>query len=179
MGTLPAFYKHLFLMNIPCENNKDIIKKMLYRFKSLKTNRVYLVEIECYRMNVYIIKFYPKNNSNSNNKFRILTGDYEVRRIVFTCFNILKEIYQQDERSSFGFIGENNEGESKKSTKRYRIYKRIVNSMFDQDTFSHIYHDEKSAYLLIRNTELEKNPTLIKEIEDNFMSIYNFESTYN
>ncbi|KAA6342119.1 hypothetical protein EZS27_010114 [termite gut metagenome] len=71
-------------MNIPCENNKDLIKKMLYRFKSLKTNKIYLVEIEHYEMNIYIIKFYPKNYRKSDDKFRILTGDYEVRRIVFT-----------------------------------------------------------------------------------------------
>ncbi|KAA6342120.1 hypothetical protein EZS27_010115 [termite gut metagenome] len=47
--------------------------------------------------------------------------------------------------------------------------------MFEQNTFSHIYYDEKSAYLLIRNTELKKNKTLIKKIEDNFMAIYNFD----
>ena len=166
-------YNFTFLQNI--HNDTESLSKFvrLYRFKSTKTNRTYLVRVERYPHDVYIVKFYPTNLSNSKDRYSILTNDKEPRRIVNTCINILMDIFSDNPASSFGFIGSNSINEGKENTKRYRVYKTIINTKFGNETFEHYYNVKNSAYMLLRKTELAKNSDLIDKIENYFYLAYN------
>jgi len=169
---MPDFYPHNFIQNCRDENNEYIEFVKLYSFKSTKSNLRYLVRVEKYRHKVYVIKFYLKNNRHSREKYNLLTNTFEPRRIIYTCINILKEIFFDDPESSFAFIATNSPDEEVSNTKRYRVYKTIVNTQFGIDTFDHFYYQDKSAYLLLRKSELKKNPGLLDKIEREFSIIY-------
>ena len=80
--------------------------------------------------------------------------------------------YEIDVHSSFAFIGANSAGEDMKCTKRFRFYRRMVNTYFGRKIFEHRVDEKNSAYLMLRKTEIQKNSSLIKEIEDFFKGIY-------
>lgn len=173
---LPGHYPYVFIKNFNDSINGNSIPIKLFRFKS-KKNRTYLVRVECYKYHVYAIKFYCKAHQHSKKKYSLLTGDNEPRRIVFTCMNILNEIFQSDNKSSFSFMGSPSIGENDSKTKRYKFYKVMVNTHFGVQTFSHHYYENKSAYLLIRNTVLSDTPSIVEDIKDEFVRIYQDEFT--
>lgn len=164
-------YPYRFVMNEPSHDDY-IICTSIYTFRSTKSNLVYLVRVEHYKMDIYIIKFYLKSNQNSPHKYNLLTNTFEPRRIINTCIRILLDIYQQDSQASFGFIGANRIGENEDNTKRYRVYKKIVTTYFTDIYFYHHYNVDKSAYILINKKKLKENPALIQEIEQFFIDIY-------
>lgn len=155
-------------------DSKGLIETSLYRFKSTKSNLVYIVRVEKYRYNIYAVKFYQKNHRLSKDKYRILTNTYEPRRIINTCINIMLSIYKKDPKASFGFIGANNLDEDVNCTKRYRVYARIVATYFSDTYFYHKENVDKSAYMLINNIALNENPNLTKQIEVFFMEQYEY-----
>lgn len=136
---------------------------------------MYIVLVEQYKYDVFAVKFYPKNWRNSKNKYRLLTKTYEPRRIINTCINIMLSIYDKNKNASFGFVGANRISESIKETKRYKVYSTIIATYFSDQLFYHKENKDKSAYLLINNNSLSKNPSLIRDIEEFFINQYNFD----
>lgn len=136
---------------------------------------MYIVLVEQYKYDVFAVKFYPKKWRNSKNKYRLLTRTYEPRRIINTCINIMLSIYDKNKNASFGFVGANRIDESIKETKRYKVYSTIIATYFSDQLFYHKENKDKSAYLLINNNSLSKNPSLIKDIEEFFINQYNFD----
>ena len=128
----------------------------------MKSGKVYLVDVEIYEKHIYGIKFYLKSQAHLKNRYKFLTNDFEPRRIVLSCIYIMKHYYEIDVHSSFAFIGANSAGEDMKCTKRFRFYR----------IFEHRVDEKNSAYLMLRKTEIQKNSSLIKEIEDFFKGIY-------
>ena len=93
-------YPYRFVMNE--HSHEDYLAgTSIYTFRSTKSNLVYLVRVEHYRMDVYIIKFYLKNNRNSPHKYSLLTNTFEPRRILNTTgaetfhhhYNVEKSAY--------------------------------------------------------------------------------------
>lgn len=164
-------YPYRFVMN-ELSHDEYIIRTSIYTFRSTKSNLVYLVRVEDYKMDIYIIKFYLKSNQNSPLKYNLLTNTFEPRRIIDTCISILMEIFRKDPRASFGFIGANRIGENEANTKRYNVYKKIVTTYMGAETFYHHYNIDKSAYILINKDKLKEIPTLIQDIEQFFIDIY-------
>lgn len=157
------------------EGNEDgLLSISLYRFKSTKSNLVYIVRVEQYECSIYAIKFYQKNHRLSHNKYRIMTNTFEPRKIINTCINIMLSIYEKNSKASFGFIGANGFNEDTKCTKRYRVYSRIVATYFSDRVFYHKENIEKSAYMLINNIALKENPDLIQQIENFFINQYDY-----
>ncbi len=165
-------YDYHFVQNFKPEQSDDWELKKLFAFKSSKNHRKYLVWVEKYSSNVYIIKFHLKSHTNSKTKYNIMTNLFEARPIVNTCMFILYDIAQDDENSSFGFIGARMENEGRANTKRYRFYSRITSTYFSEQKFTHYYNEENSTYLLLRNTVLEANPNLVNDIQNSFSEIY-------
>lgn len=83
-------YPYRFVMN-ELSHDEYIIRTSIYTFRSTKSNLVYLVRVEHYKMDIYIIKFYLKSNQNSPLKYNLLTNTFEPRRIINTCISILME----------------------------------------------------------------------------------------
>lgn len=155
-------------------DSKGLLHILLYRFKSTKSNLVYIVRVEEYEYNIYAVKFYQKSHSLSKNKYRIMTNTNEPRRIINTCVNIMLTVYQKNKKASFGFVGANGFDEDISYTKRYRVYSRIIATYFSDEHFYHKENIEKSAYMLINNISLKENPDLVEQIESFFIEQYEY-----
>ncbi|WP_241159947.1 hypothetical protein [Parabacteroides sp. ZJ-118] len=103
-----------------------------------------------------------------------MTGLNEVRPVINTCIAIMQEIANQNPRASFGFISANMRGESEYLTKRFRVYCRIMATRFTEDVFEHYQIVQKSAYIMVRKSELEKQPQLLQLFTDKFIRLYNY-----
>ena len=164
-------YPYRFVMNEP-SRDEYILETAIYTFRSTKSSLTYLVRVEHYKKDIYIIKFFLKSNRHSPYKYNLMTNTFEPRRIINTCINILLDVYKKNSEASFGFIGANRIGETEENTKRYRVYKKIVTTYFTDIYFYHNYNADKSAYILINKLKLKESPTLIQEIEQFFIDIY-------
>lgn len=137
----------------------------IYTFET-KKHITYLVHVEEYMHQVFFIKFFQKNHSLSDDKYRFLTKDGEMGAKVRTCLNIMLEIYRCNPDASFGFIGINSlVDESIQETKRYTIYKDAVANLFSPVSFEHFIYKAKSAYVLINKNKIKTSPTLVIDIE--------------
>ncbi len=151
----------------------DFIEASIFRFKT-KYQRTYIVRLEEYRHNIRILKFYDKNHSDSENRYK-MTFDpkkepNDAIKVLGTCLNILVDTAKENPNASFGFIGENSLDESKEDTKRHRVYKRIVENFFDPAKWLHSVNKNTSTYLLInRNTDETKK---LQDIKKMFVRIY-------
>ena len=103
-----------------------------------------------------------------------MTGLNEARPVIHTCIAIMQEIADINPHASFGFIGANMSAESEFQTKRFRIYSRMMATYFKNDTFAHYMIVPKSAYLMIRKSELEKEPRLPEIFSDKFRELYDY-----
>lgn len=144
----------------------------LWHFVSGKTNRKYIAIVEQYNNNVYAIKFYPREYKGSKNRYSILTNDFEPRTIVNTIIQIMLVYARKNDNSSFLFIGSGTPDEGNVNTKRFRFYKRMVAEYFDSSVFTHKEIAERSLYIMMRNTEIEKgnisNDRVVEFIDSNF-----------
>lgn len=163
-----------YFIQIDKGDSSSLLHILLYRFKSTKSNLVYIVRVEEYKYNIYAVKFYQKSHSLSKDKYRIMTNTNEPRRIINTCINIMLTIYQKNKKASFGFIGANGFDEDISYTKRYRVYSKIIATYFSDKHFYHKENIEKSAYMLINNISLNENHDLVEQIESFFIEQYEY-----
>lgn len=170
----------------------DLRSRRIFRFKSHK-NHTYLVEVEGYQNNTFVLKFYLKSHSNSPNKYNTLTNIKEPRGIIYTCIAIIIEIYMKNKLASFGFIGAptllckeqtitaarrrrcnhyvcTNEGlkEPKSITSRYKFYQSIVSTLISEANFIHLVFDTNSAYILLNREHAAADPEIGKRIVSMF-----------
>lgn len=155
-------YKYRYVQNLPLNNEPEEIQaRMLYSFKSSQTKQTYWVMVDKCVHNIYVIKFHLKAHRHSPHKYNILTNLHEARTVLFTCMNIVwNEVQVKDDRASLGFVGANMLGESTSNTKRYRFYRKFVQTHVNINTYEHYTNEEKSAYILIPHKALEDNPNL-------------------
>ena len=146
--------------------------KLLYTFKSSKSHQWYWVWVEVYERDFYAVKFHLKAHRYSENKYNLMTGLNEARPVINTCIAIMREIGMKNSRASFGFIGANMDSESTYMTKRFRVYSVMMATYFDEEIFEHFVMMDKSAYLLIRKTELEVYPRFPEELTLKFNQMY-------
>ncbi len=141
---------------------------------SSKSNQKYIVNVEEYKLHTYVIKFHLKSHSDSDNKYKLLTNQYDAVKILSTCVNIMLYFYKKDNLASFGFIGANLLDEDEANTKRFQVYKRIMENLFSPLYFHHYNIPEKSIYLLLNKANLELNTNLLDDIEQMFKNYYTF-----
>lgn len=153
----------------------DFLKyKLLYAFKSTKSHQWYWVWVEVYEHDLYAVKFHLKAHRDSKDKYSLMTGLNEARPVIHTCIAIMREIADVNPHASFGFIGANMENEPTFLTKRFRIYSRMMATYFGEDVFVHYMIVAKSTYLMIRKSELEKEPSLPEIFTDKFRQLYDY-----
>jgi hypothetical protein len=142
----------------------------IYTF-NCKLNFQYIVNVEKYDCNVYIVKFYLKNHRHSKDKYRLLTGNRDAPRIIRTCINIMIDIYKINPYASFGFIGANSLNEAEANSKRFRVYRRAMENLFTPLKFSHHVYIEQSAYIML-NRNNKGEPELLEKIEKMFNDFF-------
>lgn len=174
MESIYRHYEYHFVQRFYPESKGFLKYKLLYTFKSSHSHQWYWVWVEVYQNHVYAIKFHLKIHRDSPDKYKIMTGLHEVRPVMNTCIAIMLDMVRRDVCSSFGFIGANMRGENVSNTKRYRFYSNMMATHFGESEFIHFQNEEKSAYLLIRKSELEKNSLLLDTIQDAFAKMYFF-----
>ena len=136
-------------------------------------NHQYIVNVEEYPYEVFILKFHLKNHTSSPNKYKLLTQINDPFRVLSTCLNILHWFFtEKAPYGNFGFIGENLIGEGKSDTKRFRIYRQIMADKFSIVEFQHFISKKHSMYMMVSRNRLEKNGNILKEIENMFKHIY-------
>ena len=93
MKILPPYYGSVFIMRKAptCKGMRHID---LWRFKSMKSGKTYLVDVEAYEKHIYGIKFYLKSQAHLQEKYSFQTNDFEPRRIVLSCIYIMKHYYE-------------------------------------------------------------------------------------
>lgn len=146
--------------------------RLLYSFKSTKTNQTYWAWVEAYKHHFYAVKFHLKNHRDSDYKYNVMTGLNEARQCINTVMAIMYEIADKDPYGSFGFIGANMIDESEVYTKRFRVYQRFMQSYFGRETYEHFFNIEKSAYMLLSRKQLEREPDLAQKLLDGFVKLY-------
>lgn len=166
-------YEYKFVQNFK-ESSGHLKNKRLYTFTSTKSNLCYWVWVELYDFDIYAIKFHLKAHRLSKHKYSFKTSTFEPRVIVQTCINIMLDIYHENDRASFGFIGSSSEGETIEMTKRFRFYRSVMATYFSNKYFEHVELPEKSAYLMVNRVGMDNNPNFITEIQKAFVKQYEY-----
>lgn len=152
------------------------IKTCKYRFDT--PLHAYILEVECYINNFYVIQFYKRKLKNHPKKYQIQTNEHKAMQIVGTCIRVIKMFSDIDPKSSFGFIGSNTYDpisgveEPKVNTKRWKIYKHAVENEYGPDTFKHAYDRFNSSYILLRRRPDILPEKLLDRIIESMQAFY-------
>lgn len=152
-------------------NNPDHYFKAIhiYKFNVDKENR-YLVTVEEYQHNVYVLKYCLERHQDNNDKFNILTniGYTKAKKVILTCFQIGFSIYDRNPLASFGFIASPTIKELGKTgfntTKRLLIYKYFIPCLPLKENFTHLCYEEQSSYLMLNKDYEQQEPDALQNI---------------
>jgi len=174
----------------PYRKANSIIKKdggilkaiHIYTFKNRK-NTVYIVNIEEYINDIFIIKYHTKAHRLSKKRYNLLTNEKDARRVIFSCIQIGKDILGQNKIASFGFIGSplDNEFERKSKyykTKRFNVYQKFAVFFFSPDNFEHRPNENFSSYLLLNKKKIANNNNYHNEVIEMFAGYYNLQELF-
>ena len=130
-----------------------------------------MVHVEEYPHYVHVLKFYLKNHRLSHKKYNLLTNLHDPLSVIGTCVEIMLYFYAKNPFASFAFIGANSLAEHTiKNTKRFRIYRRLMENSFSPFTFNHRTYEDKSAYVLLNKDNTEQN--ILEKVEKVFADCY-------
>lgn len=104
----------------------------LWTFKSLKTNKRYIVEVEGFENEFYGLKFYWKGVEKSKERYSLLTNDYEPRIKVRSCIEVMLEYYRRNRLVLFGFVAapdldkdiKGKRIDTRNGSRRFKFYQR-------------------------------------------------------
>lgn len=152
----------------------------LWTFKSSKTHKRYIVEVEGFENEFYGIKFYWKGVEKSKNRYSLLTNDYEPRIIVRSCIEIMLDYYKKNDLVSFGFVAapdlekdiEGKQINPREGSRRFKFYRRIMLNLFGPKTFTQLSDTENRIYLMLNNKQLSRGLITIKRLEQRLNRLY-------
>lgn len=156
-------------------NGNQIDYIIIYTFDTPKCR--YIVEVEHYAHNFYIIKYYPKKYRHYKYRFNLLTSEYVGYSIIATCLRVIEDILKGGPTANFGFVGsptvipEMNWKEGQSNTKRFRVYKYAFESYFGNEGFTHYMNIYSSGYLIINNIHGDTD-RLMAIASEMFVEIY-------
>ncbi len=81
----------------------------------------------------------------------------------------MTDYFDQNPFASFAIIGANSIGENKENTKRFRVYRRVMQNKFSPVQFNHFVLVKNSCYLMINTDNSE--PLLLDNIETMFKRV--------
>lgn len=96
---------------------------------------------------------------------------------VRTCIEIMVSLFFKNKNLSFGFIGANLVTENTNNTKRFRIYRQVMENFFSPLYFSHYSLQQESAYLILNNNTLKEHPHFFEEIKNTYIEFYQVNKT--
>ncbi len=150
-------------------NKKHHLRTHIYTFKTVKTP--YIIHVEEYPENIFILKFFRKQDRNRVDRFNIITNEGKCTRIVGICIRVLIDILGKNKNASFGFLGANSKNEEKDNSQRFRIYKFAMENLIGDDMFIHSMDLPNSTYLMV-NRKNEKPESFVERAKLMFEEIY-------
>jgi hypothetical protein len=156
-------------------NSKHLQSVQFYSFRTKKHH--YIVEVEIYEYHIYVVKYYLKKHKNHKYKYNMLTGEHKAAGVITTCIYIILDLLKADPMASFGFIGSptynvaTKKMEPADDTKRFRIYKAVMENLIGDQTFVHTFNPRHSAYLMLnkRHKDIGKMQNLANQM---FLDIF-------
>lgn len=166
------YYNASFVMRSKDSSTLRIID--IWTFKSSKSNKRYIVEVEHFSKRFLGLKFYWKGVADSKNRYSLLTNDYEPRTIVMSCIQIMLAYYNKDDFSSFGFVAapDLDSGRVNVPNKRFRFYRNLMLNVFGKQTFIHAYDAETSVYVLINRKSYDNGDISMPQLEVEISRLY-------
>lgn len=150
------------------------LKTSLYKCKGEKSKQQYIIRVEQYKCDVYAIKFHLKNHTTSDEKYKITTGLEEVQQLLGTCIAILLQIHQESPFASFIVVGMNGrEEQTLENTKRYRVYKKVLENKFSPIEFDHFDLTQYSCYFMLNKSHPDGENAL-KYVEEKILDVLGF-----
>lgn len=179
-----SFYNAHYIMRRKDPASLRIID--LWSFRSNKTKKRYIVEIEGFESQFYGIKFYWKGVEKSPNRYSLLTNDFEPRIIVRSCVEIMLHYYRNNPLASFGFVAAPDldadvraiHSQIEHGNRRYTLYKRLMLNWFGTQTFLQVSDTGNTIYLLVNQAQLASGSITIDHIERQINQIYTGDYTF-
>lgn len=139
----------------------------LWTFKSTKSHKRYIVQVEHFPSNFYGVKFYWKAMTNSEKRYSLMTNDYEPRTIVLSCIEIMRLYLEKAPLTSFAFVAAEdlNVNKNLDVSKRFRFYRRMMLSIFVENTFIQANNTKTGVYMLLNRKSMERGDIDIYQIE--------------
>lgn len=127
----------------------------LWTFKSIKSNKRYIVEVEGFENEFLGLKFYWKGVEKSQNRYSLLTNDYEPRTIVRSCIEVMLIYYRKNKLVSFGFVAapdlekdiRGKKVDKDNGSRRFKFYQRMMVNLFGPETFYQASDTTNTIYL--------------------------------
>jgi len=130
-----------------------------YAFKD-DDKQTYLVYLDQYDPNIFIVKYHLKNHSSSSKKYSLRTNGNHAARVICTSVYIMIDMLKKNPYASFGFIGAADNGENKVNTKRFRIYSKVMARLFAPTNFTHYHLVNQSAYFMLSKNTSDQQDVL-------------------
>ncbi|MBD5364967.1 MAG: hypothetical protein HDR79_08495 [Bacteroides sp.] len=157
----------------------------IWAFKSSRSKKRYIVEVEGYEHEFYGLKFYWKGVEKSKNRYSLLTNDYEPRRIIRSCIEIMLDYFRRNEFSSFGFIAAPDLAKDivdkpvPNGNRRFGFYKKLMLRLFGDNVFLHCADISNKFYLMVNRKQLNSGKITLNKIEQRINETYMGEFTIN
>lgn len=146
----------------------------IYKIRTLKSKKVYFIQIDVFHHDVFFIKFFQKKDQNRKNKYKIRYGNVkELTRLVTTCLILAKKKMKSNPDSIFAFHGQWDEKDvqlGNSISQRYELYRRVVASKIDKNLFKFYLIDRLNAMAVIP-THLYTQKTIDK-VNSYFNDLY-------
>lgn len=138
------------------------------------------MEMEQVDENFYAIKFYWKAVEKSKKRYSLLTNDYEPRRIIRSCIEVMLEYIRKNPRISFGFLASDDLEEDINGKKleegignrRFRFYRNLMLNLFGPESFYQVSDINNNLYLMLNRKEVDEGRLVLASIEKRINTIY-------
>ncbi len=148
------------------------IRTFVFRIKANSVS--YLILLEEYIDNLFIVKFYPAKFKRHPDKYRLLSNDRVMQQVIGTALQIFVKQLGKNKKASLGFISSSSIigdfTEKQENNQRFRIYKQVMRNFFGQGTFTHFIDPNNSAYLMVNNLNPVDNFAL--NMQNGFRNLY-------
>lgn len=152
----------------------------LWTFRSEKSKKRYIVEVEGFENEFYGIKFYWKGVEKSKDRYSLLTNDFEPRTILRSCIQVMLEYHRLNPLVSFGFVAapdldsdiKRKNIDTSSGSRRFKFYQRLMINLFGPETFYQIADTSNTIYLMVNKKQLDRGVISLKDIEKRINQTY-------
>lgn len=150
---------------------KDVERIKTYKIK-IRKKLIYKVELFYYKRFAFI-KFHPAKMDNSPDKYKFVGVGLrigEIKGLLYTCSNIVKDELQKYTDYNFAFIGQPYDKDDKKQrrvAKRFDLYiKQVSTDFYDEnDGIKHFYIEDLNFYTIYKKDDKKFKKDVTKFIE--------------